>query len=370
MESTMLFGKSKTRIRALEHELDLAHKAKIELQKECAQLRELYQLQQQNIDQLATTNQFSMNSQKLLFKTTDGLGTIRETVAESATLLREEYQKLNEASSDFDRSTSLLHEINRSLEEIETEAKSSNTSVEQLKKVTLDINSFINVINDISEQTNLLALNAAIEAARAGEHGRGFAVVADEVRSLAQKTSDTTKQITGMVSTILSETENVDSNIKTMDIKSQAVSKSSRSVLETVDELLLLSKEMYTIVGRSSNDSFIQTVKLDHVVWKSGVYKLFLGMSEQSIEDFADHTQCRLGKWYYQGDGNMRYNHHNAFRELEEPHKRVHTCGIKALKLHQEGNIHDALESLQDMEIASDEVMQCLSRLAAHINSQ
>ena len=363
----MFFGKSKAKIQALGHELHSLREHNTLLQRECEQLRTQNQSQQENIKLLTIDNQLSSDSQELVFKTTDSLGAIREIVAESAMVLRDEYRKLNAASSDFDRSTDLLREINRSLAEIELEAKSSCSSVEQLKQVTLNINDFVKVINDISEQTNLLALNAAIEAARAGEHGRGFAVVADEVRSLAQKTSDTTNHIASMVGTIITETENVDTNIQAMEAKSQAVSESSRSVLHTVEELLSLSKEMYTIVGRSSSDSFIQTVKLDHVVWKSGVYKLFLGMSEQSVDDFADHTQCRLGKWYYQGDGSQLYTHHQEYKQLEDPHMRVHQCGIKALKLHSEGRINESLESLHNMEIASEEVMKYLSRLAAKI---
>jgi len=365
----MFFGKLKTRIQILEKEMMALQAENSDLKRECDQLRQHTQSQQDNIGILSSENQLCADSHKLLFKTADGLTAIREIVAESAMLLREEYQKLNEASSDFDKSTDLLRDINSALQEIENEAKSSCASVEQLKQVTQNINDFVNVINDISEQTNLLALNAAIEAARAGDQARGFAVVADEVRSLAQKTNETTKQIAGMVGTIIAETENVDKNISAMDAKSQAVSRSSRSVLETVDELLLMSKEMYTIVGRSSNDSFIQTVKLDHVVWKSGVYKLFLGLSEQSVSDFADHTQCRLGKWYYQGDGSKQYSHHKAFKELENPHKLVHQCGIKALRLHSEGNIDQALESLHNMETASDEVMRYLSGLAANIKT-
>ncbi|AFH97261.1 methyl-accepting chemotaxis protein TlpB [Helicobacter pylori Shi417] len=137
-----------------------------------------------------------------------------------------------------------------------------SSKVEQLSRNADDVKSILDIINDIADQTNLLALNAAIEAARAGEHGRGFAVVADEVRNLAGRTQKSLAEINSTIMVIVQEINAVSSQMNLNSQKMERLSDMSKSVQETYDKM---SSNLSSVVS-DSNQSMDDYAKSGHQI--------------------------------------------------------------------------------------------------------
>ena len=256
----------------------------------------------------------------------DGMIFLQNTIEESLTMLNE-INSLNDASlkggEDIGGQT---REISQSLEKVQELTQKFTHDVDNLSSSVSAISEIINLIKDISDQTNLLALNAAIEAARAGEHGRGFAVVADEVRKLAERTQKATLEVESNISILKQNTNSMADTGETF----QNESRTSMKILgEFSNEISIMLKNSQNITNKCdnvTNEISISNGKIDHILLKLQGYNAALS---QKKVDILGHTACRFGKWF---GGISSKLDNTTIQEVNNHHISVHDGLKKAIE--------------------------------------
>ena len=208
-------------------------------------------------------------NQKTSSETQAQLNSQREQTATVATAMTEMSHSVQEVANSAQSSLTMVQQVETASEsgrqimntnistinQLETRLTESVSAVGELQQMSSQIGSILDVIRGIAEQTNLLALNAAIEAARAGEQGRGFAVVADEVRVLAQKTTQSTAEIETMISNLQSSSKTasnvIESCMSDMDMSVQQAS-NANSAMEEIQALILEISHMSTHISQAA----------------------------------------------------------------------------------------------------------------------
>jgi methyl-accepting chemotaxis protein len=208
-----------------------------------SQTRELTEGQRQKADQVATGSKQLSHSIQEVAANADQEASANQDVSKSAST--------GQASM-----AETLHHIS----DLATNIEQSRQVIQSLKDETASIGKVLDVIRSIAEQTNLLALNAAIEAARAGEQGRGFAVVADEVRTLASRTQQSTEEIDHMISRLQDQAANaVDSmeqNVKTSETTAE-ISQQSMETIASINNAVHTITEMNLCIARAVEEQNI-----------------------------------------------------------------------------------------------------------------
>lgn len=218
------------------------------------------------------------------------------TKSSEATRASEESQHQAEEGGIVVRDT--VHEMEGIASEVSVSAQTVNSLGEQSQK----IGEIIEVINDIADQTNLLALNAAIEAARAGEHGRGFAVVADEVRKLAERTTQATEEVSRSIQGIQGETGSAVEQIQSssmrvgrgVDLASQAgrsletIVTGSKSVQQMVQDIAAAANQQAT-----ASDDIARSIENISTVTRQSSEGA--GQASQAAADLAHQSEHLMG---------------------------------------------------------------------------
>jgi len=237
------------------------------------------------------------------------------------------------------------------------------------------INDAVHLISDVADQTNLLALNAAIEAARAGESGRGFAVVADEVRKLAERTKNATTEIDAIVARFKDRVTSMVEETGTASTLTANVNSQMSDFRSRFAEFSRSAEDTIHRVSQTKDRSFGSLVTMDHIIFMQNAY-MAIGKAkecDEAMAALADHQNCRLGKWYYEGMGKTLFGKTSAFAQLEQPHAEVHNSAHRAIALSRENWAGDPAvrqKLVQTMEKAENASHQVISLVEAMVKEK
>jgi methyl-accepting chemotaxis protein len=302
----------------------------------------------------------------------------------------------------------------------------TTSSLTKLRETAEEANTIIKVVNDISAKTDLLALNASIEAARAGTAGKGFAVVAHEVGRLSEKTQASINEIETILKNIQKDVDTVSSNlnvgtksateavgkaneasdkindvvqqiekldnevsnigsaineqgeavrdiaenVSTISLSSKQVNDKVVEVSESVNAVTVISNGTRNLLGqfKLGGRSVLLQSQVDHLFWMHRLRRMLCGQENIQQEEFVDHTKCRLGKWYQSVEKKGKTTSFiDFYDQLDAPHAKLHSIAANVIKNYNQGDTETATKLYEECLPISVTIVSLLESMLSEV---